>query len=225
MNQLSYYSHDMASTSVQSDGAGVPRRYRSPRRLQQAEQTRQLVIEAATRLFAERGWTATGMRDIAREAGVATETVYAHFSSKTGLFQAAMDVAVVGDSAPVAVAERPEFVALAAGSRHDRIVAAARLTTDVQRRTKAFAKVLREAAPTDEVIAQMLRATRERQRLDIAAGAAHVMGRVPSERERDGLWALLSVEVFLLLTEQSGWSTEQYQAWLTDAMASLIPDS
>lgn len=165
------------------------------------------------------------MRDIAREAGVATETVYAHFSSKTGLFQAAMDVAVVGDSAPVAVAERPEFVALATGSRHDRIVAAARLTTEIQLRTAAFAKVLREAAPTDQVIEEMLRATRERQRVDVAAGAERVMGRVPSECERDGLWALLSVEVYLLLVEQSGWSIEQYQAWLTDAMESLIPDS
>ena len=165
------------------------------------------------------------MRDIARAAGVATETVYAHFSSKTGLLQAAMDVAVVGDTAPLAVAQRPEFMALATGARHDRIVAAAQLTTEVQQRTVGFAKVLREAAPTDEVIAQMLRATRERQRQDVGAGAEHIMGRAPSERERDGLWALLSVEVYLLLVEQSGWSIEQYRDWVTDALESLIPDS
>jgi AcrR family transcriptional regulator len=203
----------------------APRRYRSPHRAQQAEQTRAAVIAAATRLFTANGWAATGMRDVAREAGVATETVYAHFSSKTGLFQRAMDVAVVGDDATVALAERPEFAALAQGCRADRIATAAMLLTEVNQRTAGFAKVLREAAPTDEVIAGMLRATRERVRLDIAAGAQAVMGRKPTRRERDGLWALLSVEVYLLLVEESGWSIKQYQAWVAEMLEREIPSS
>jgi len=201
------------------------RRYRSPRRAQQAEQTRAEIVSAATRLFTENGWAATGMRDVAREAGVATETVYAHFSSKTGLLQRAMDVAVVGDTAPVSLAERPEFAALAQGSRAERITAAAMLLTEVNQRTSGFAKVLREAAPTDAVIAEMLRAARERIRLDIAAGAAAVMGRKPTRRERDGLWALLSVEVYLLLVEHSGWSITQYRTWVAEMLEREIPKS
>jgi len=179
----------------------------------------------ATRLFTANGWAATGMRDIAREAGVATETVYAHFASKTGLFLRAMDVAVVGDDAPEALAERREFAALGRGSRADRIAAAAMLLTEVNQRTSGFAKVLREAAPTDQVIAQMLRAARERIRLDIAAGAAAVMGRKPSRLERDGLWALLSPEVYLLLVEESGWSIKQYRAWVAQMLEREIPNS
>jgi AcrR family transcriptional regulator len=215
----------MTSTNTRPGPSVTPRPYHSPRRTRQAEQTRDLVIAAATELFTANGWAATGMRDIARKAGVATETVYAHFSSKTGVFQAAMDVAVVGDANPLAMADRPEFVALAHGSRVERISAAAKLTTEVHRRTAPFAKVLREAATTDAAIAEMLRATRERQRVDIASGAKHVMGRAPSDRERDGLWALLSVEVFLLLVEQSGWSTDDYATWLTDELQHHIPDS
>lgn len=203
----------------------APRRYRSPRRELQAEQTRAEIITVATRLFTANGWAATGMRDIAREAGVATETVYAHFASKTGLFLRAMDVAVVGDDAPEALAERREFAALGRGSRADRIAAAAMLLTEVNQRTSGFAKVLREAAPTDQVIAQMLRAARERIRLDIAAGAAAVMGRKPSRLERDGLWALLSPEVYLLLVEESGWSIKQYRAWVAQMLEREIPNS
>lgn len=203
----------------------APRRYRSPRRELQAEQTRAEIITVATRLFTANGWAATGMRDIAREAGVATETVYAHFASKTGLFLRAMDVAVVGDDAPEALAERREFAALGRGSRADRIAAAAMLLTEVNQRTSGFAKVLREAAPTDQVIAQMLRAARERIRLDIAAGAAAVMGRKPSRLERDGLWALLSPEVYLLLVEESGWSIKQYRAWVAQMLEREIPSS
>ncbi len=201
------------------------RQYRSPRRAQQAEETRAEIINSATRLFTANGWSATGMRDVAREAGVATETVYAHFSSKTGLLRRAMDVAVVGDDAPVSLAERPEFAALAQGSRADRIAAAATLLTEVNQRTSGFAKVLREAAPTDAVIAEMLRAARERIRLDIAAGAAAVMGRKPTRLERDSLWALLSVEVYLLLVEVSGWSIKQYRRWVAEMLEREIPNS
>lgn len=214
----------MPSVSARSSDAG-PRRYRSPRRELQAEQTRTEIIAAATRLFTANGWAATGMRDVAREAGVATETVYAHFSSKTGLFQRAMDVAVVGDDAPVALAERAEFAALGQGSRADRIAAAALLLTEVNQRTSGFAKVLREAAPTDQVIAEMLRAARERIRLDVAAGAAAVMGRKPSRLERDGLWALLSPEVYVLLVEESGWSIRQYRTWVAQMLEREIPSS
>ena len=209
--------------AIHTDGA--PRRYRSPRRAQQAEQTQTEIITSATRLFTANVWAATGMRDIAREAGVATETVYAHFSSKTTLLRRAMDVAVVGDDAPVSLAERPEFAALAQGPRAGRIAAAAQLLAEVNQRTSGFAKVLREAAPTDAVIAEMLRAARERIRLDIAAGAAAVMGRKPTRRERDGLWALLSVEVYLLLVEQSGWSVTQYRTWLAEMLEREIPKS
>lgn len=181
------------------------------------------MVEAAARLFTANGWAGTGMRDVAREAGVATETVYAHFSSKVGLFQRAMDVAVVGDDAPLALAERPEFAALGQGSRAERIAAAAALVAEVNQRTAGFAKALREAAPTDAVIAEMLKATRERIRLDIAAGAQAVMGRKPTRRERDGLWALLSVEVYLLLVEESGWSITAYRSWLAEVLEREIP--
>ena len=80
------------------------RAYRSPRRAQQAQATRDALVDAATRLFTTRGWAATGMRDIASEAGVATETIYTHFASKAELLRAAADVAVTGDDAPVPVA-------------------------------------------------------------------------------------------------------------------------
>ena len=202
---------------------GERRTYRSPRREQQARETREALLTAATTLFTTRGWAATGMRDIAREAGVATETIYTHFASKADLLQRAIDVAVVGDDQPVAVAERPEFAALGSGDRADRIAAAVRMVVDIQVRTAAFARVLREAAPTDETIAATLHATRERQRRDVDAGAALVMGRPPDATVRDGLWALLSPEVYLLLVEESDWSVERYAAWLAALVDATIP--
>jgi hypothetical protein len=71
----------------------------------------------------------------------------------------------------------------------------------------------------------MLQAARERIRVDIAAGAAALMGRKPTRRERDGLWALLSVEVYLLLVEESGWSVKQYRTWVAEMLEREIPNS
>jgi AcrR family transcriptional regulator len=174
-------------------------------------------------LFVTKGWAATGMRDVAAEAGVATETVYAYFSSKRGLFQAVVDIAVTGDDLPVAVADRPEFAAVGIGRHANRVAAAARLLRGIYGRTAAFAKVIREAAATDEEIADVLGATRERQREDVTAAAALIMGRQPTATERDGLWALTSPELYLLLVDESGWTPEQYEAWMAETLARVVP--
>ena len=42
----------------------MSRTYRSPRRALQAQQTRVAVLGACRALFAERGWAATGVRDM-----------------------------------------------------------------------------------------------------------------------------------------------------------------
>jgi AcrR family transcriptional regulator len=165
------------------------------------------------------------MRDVAAAAGVATETVYAHFSSKRGLLMAVADVAVVGDDAAIPLAQRPEFLAMGRGSRAARVRAAARLLTAVQLRTAAVAKLLREAAPADDEIAEFLQATRERQRRDIAAAVELIIDRAPTAAERDGVWALSSPEVYLLLVEESGWTIEQYETWIASVLDRAIPRS
>ena len=53
------------------------RPYRSELRQRRAEHTRLAILDAAVALFAERGYTATTVADIASAAGVAPQTVYA----------------------------------------------------------------------------------------------------------------------------------------------------
>lgn len=54
-----------------------PRPYRSELRQQRAERTRLAMLDAGVALFAERGYKATTVADIAAAAGVAPQTVYA----------------------------------------------------------------------------------------------------------------------------------------------------
>ena len=52
-----------------------------------------------------------------------------------------------------------------------------------------------------------------------------ILGREPSSREIDGVWAVVSVEVYLLLVEVRGWSAEQYEAWLIDTLDAMVPST
>lgn len=183
------------------------------------------MVDAARELFVANGWAATGMREVATAAGVALETVYSHFSSKRGLLRAVADAAVVGDDASVPLAQRAEFLAMGEGRRPARVRAAAHLLAAVQARTAAVAKLLRQVAAADLQIAEMLQTTREGQRSDVARALELIIGRVPTRAERDGVWAIASPEVYLLLVEESGWTLDQYEAWVAETLERVIPRS
>jgi AcrR family transcriptional regulator len=68
------------------------------RRLPRA-QRREQILAAATKAFARNGFTATGLDDIAAEAGITRVILYRHFDSKTDMYEAVLDrfCAVLGD--------------------------------------------------------------------------------------------------------------------------------
>jgi AcrR family transcriptional regulator len=67
---------------MSSAGTGSDAAERRPRN---ASATRQALLEAASRQFAERGFEGTSMRDVARAAGVDQALVYRYFGSKGAL--------------------------------------------------------------------------------------------------------------------------------------------
>lgn len=201
---------------------GTRRPYRSARRREQAAQTRSLVLAAAASLFADRGWSATGVRDIAQEAGVAVETVYANFGSKTELLLTAIDVGVVGDAEPVALSQRPEFTALGVGGFADRISAAARLLTGINQRTWGLRRALNEAAGSEQQVAAKLHELERRRRVNVREGVEMVVGRPVEDDVLDGLWVVMGADAFYLLTQIGGRPVEDYERWLTVTIHRLL---
>src|SRR5688572_15422015 len=90
-----------------SRDVNAKRPYDSPRRRAQAAATRRDILEAARRLFAERGYAATTMEAVAAEAGVALKTVYVAFETKSGLLRALWNHLLRGgrDEVPIAQQE------------------------------------------------------------------------------------------------------------------------
>jgi len=65
-------------------------------RVRDAENTRNAVLTAAERLFAEGGFAATSMRDISNASGVSHPLIHHHFGSKEDLYQAVKQRLVEG---------------------------------------------------------------------------------------------------------------------------------
>src|ERR1700681_2826242 len=72
-----------------------------------AEETQQVIVQTAARLFLERGYHATSIGQIAAEAGVAVQTIYNSIGSKRDVLSRALDFAAAGERAPVPV---PQFM-------------------------------------------------------------------------------------------------------------------
>jgi AcrR family transcriptional regulator len=64
------------------------------RRRRNATETRRLLLQTARRRFARDGYAATTVRDIADDAGVNVALINRYFTSKEGLFQACLTIAV-----------------------------------------------------------------------------------------------------------------------------------
>jgi AcrR family transcriptional regulator len=213
------------------------RPYRSPRRQAQARQTRRQIVAAARQLFTEKGYSGATIEAIARQAGVAVETVYAVFGSKKNILSALVDVSVGGDDEPVALLDRPGPQAvLRERDPHRQVQMFAYDIAVIISRVAPIFEVLRSAAQTEPGIAELLdRLLRERLQgmtTFITALSANgplragldpaTSGEATAETAAVSVWAITSPEVFTLLTVRRGWSLARYQAWLADALARLL---
>lgn len=200
---------------------GEPRRYHSPRRERQAQQTRAAILAEATELFCERGWAGTTVEEVARRSETALRTVYTGFGSKVGLLTAAIDAAIVGDDLPVPLAERPAYRALSTGRRADRVTAAAVLITDSQRAAPLL-RALRQAALDNPELGEQWRGYETRRRDELRHGLGLVFDRDLTPADLDAVWALTSTEVYDKLTGERGWTQDQYRTWITHALPRIV---
>jgi AcrR family transcriptional regulator len=180
------------------------------------------VLEAATRLFSERGWSGTTIGAVAAEAGTAVETIYSSFGSKSGLLTSAIDVAIVGDDEQEPLAERPEFASLGAGARSVRLEAAARIITLAHVRGVPLLRALQEAASSDKSSRDRWDLYEADRRTMIMSGLEMILEQRPPDHLVDSVWALASPEIFVKLTYERCWSVDRYERWLVESADALF---
>src|SRR5690242_14076238 len=143
-----------------SDEGPPPRRvYRSPRRREQAADTRRRVLDAAARLLAEHGYAGTTIAAVAREAGVSAETVYAAFRNERTLVGELVRVSLRGDDHAAAAEQAGARTVAAAPDQSERLRLFA---ADVAERLERVGPVLHALAAASEPELEELRAAVDR---------------------------------------------------------------
>jgi AcrR family transcriptional regulator len=205
------------------------RRYDSPRRREQAAQTRRAILDAAEQLFAERGFAATSVPAIAAAAGVALKTVYIAFASKAGVLHALWDVRLGGDDQPIPVVERTWYRQLLLEDDPELLLlTAARQSRTVKDRAGTVMRIVRHAATTEPAIADLWDRieTEFRAVLEGFAERLHTLGAlaegVDTATATDILWTLNHPDTWYLLVHRCGWTGDRYEQWVGDTLCAQL---
>jgi AcrR family transcriptional regulator len=200
-----------------------PRRYRSPRRAAQAAETRRQIVEAAHRLFAERGLGSTSIADVARAAGVAAPTIYASFASKAGLLLAILDEL----TAAAGMAEMQDALRTHSDDPRAQLAAYVHFDRTLFETGRDIIGVGLGARSDPEIESWF--AEGERRRRAGQAPVVHAWHRagalrpgLGARRAADILWSLTGPAVYQLFVVESGWSPSAFERWLRDLLEGLL---
>ena len=201
----------------------MSRPYRSLRREEQAQETRRLIVDAARRVFAERGFTGASIAAIAEAAGVSVPTVYASVGAKSALLAAFQERIDADSAVPASIA------AIRAGADPLQVVReAVGLTRRINEQFGDIIRVFRAAATSEPeaaaAVAEGLR--RHRSGFDLVARRLDELGAL-----RPGLTVRAAAEALGVLTLWGtwdamvldyGWSWDAAAEWLVEVARATV---
>ena len=203
----------------------VKRTYASTLRAEQAKATRRAIVDAAARLFVERGYGETTIDAIAAEAGVSRKTVFTSVGGKVEALKLARDWAIVGDDEPVPMLERPAIKAAAQEKDARKVVAGyVQQYIDSARRVAPIHHVIESAKGLDADVLALSEEGWAQRRFGMGMFAAQVgnLGALPDgmtvETAGDIMWHFNDPETFYKFVIARGWPIEQFRTWLRETL-------
>jgi len=192
-------------------------------RQRQALWTRRLIVDAARKLFLERGYAATTMDAIAEEAGVAVSTVYAAFKNKRTILRAIREA--------WHEQTRAREINEEASRQPDperRLEMVANATRRQWETGGAVVAIYQGAAAADRGAAAELREALRGRRAALDRVVEGMEGSLRPGLDEDRAAAILRAvcraEVYRELVGESGWSPDEYEAWLFKTLTEqLLP--
>ncbi len=216
------------SEEVKGSTVGT-RRYRSPRRAQQAAGTRRAVLAAARDLLSEVGYPAMTVAQIARRAEVAVDTVYASVGRKPQVLRQLVETALSGTDETVPAAERDYVVRIqAASTAREKITIYAQAIALIQARMAPVFLALRDAAAADPDTTALWREISERRARNMRDFAANLRTTgelrddLSDDEVADIIWSMNAAEYWVLLVHERGWTPDRFSRWITDAWTRLL---
>ena len=202
------------------------RSYHSETRDAQAAQTKIQILEAAKKLFQSEGFDRVTISKIASVAEVSMPTIYAIFKSKRGVLQSLIDEAL----------PQEQFAELIDDSMHEhapkkRLSITAKLARHIYDAERELMDIVRGAsvvAPEFKDLEQ----EREWRRYErqgeyvkkLMKNKALAKG-LTLQKARDILWALTGRDMYRMFVIERGWSSDEYEKWLTQLLIQSLLDS
>ncbi|MFD7505626.1 TetR/AcrR family transcriptional regulator [Streptomyces sp. NPDC059850] len=181
--------------------------------------TLRTILTTARGLFAEHGYARTPIRSIAKEAGVAPQTIYAHFGSKAGVLNGLVDLMDEEAGLPELMAEAGEL------TDPDALLGLlARASRQVRERCGDIVTMLNTGAVVSPDIAttQAEGARRNRLGVETVIERVRATGCGVHPKAVDIAVALMSADVHDSLVIDADWAPEDYEAWLKDILITAV---
>lgn len=190
---------------------------------------RRRMLDAALRLFVRQGYGATTMQAIARESGMAVQTLYFTFGNKRTILQTLIDAANAGDDEPVPILERGWFRAvLHETDPSEKIHLYVHNARIIYERINPVLEVLRNAAVVDHELRAQWEENQDRFFIVLNTVAESIArGRglrddVTVREATDIMFGMLSHDLFQLFVGRRKWSSLQWERWACDTLRSQI---
>jgi AcrR family transcriptional regulator len=192
----------------------VPEAVKTYRQVQAAE-TRIRIAQAARRLFANQGYGATSIDAIAKDAGVATRTVYSAFGTKREILSLICDLWL----SEAGAVERAQQV-FAIEDPVERLRGAAAWLTNLY--SAGFDVVLIFEAATDESAETkaLLRAKLQGRNevMDAIIASLETDLRIPLKQAQAVYRALAAPGVYQELVDESVWTPSEFEQFVADSL-------
>jgi AcrR family transcriptional regulator len=191
-----------------------------PTRRERARATRRRIAQAALAAFSASGYAATTMDAVARDAGVAVQTVYFIFHTKAELLVAAIELAGGAPDDPAVVMERAWIGQVTAATDGPK-----RLSLIVEHGNQIYARVgpllpaVGAAASIDPDVDRAWKGLEARRRdgmariVDIFASRGELRSGLDRTVALDILFGIHRAETYLAFIDGCGWSVDRYKAW------------
>ena len=192
-------------------------------RERQAQLTRDEILAAARRLFADRGYTRTSVRDIAEAAGVSAQTVYDSIGSKQALVLRLNDLidSEAGVMALAGVAAQSDDPAEVASM-------SARITRSILEHCGDILRALVTGASAESDLQVVVDEGRKRH----IGGARMAVERLRAMNALDesvgvddaaeALAAITDFQFALMVRDNYGWSLDRIESMLSDTSRAIL---
>jgi len=200
----------------------VKRSYNTGLRKAQAQLTKDRILDAAAKLFVDKGYSSVTVEDIARVAGVAHQTIYASFGTKLAIAQGIIWSSFRTEGIDQLMAQARE-----SGDVEVHVRIGVRMARLLNERFAQIVRFMRESGDPallaeyhkieglrfEQIQAQLTPVLKSTDRLRPNVSRKQVLG---------SAWAMTGTDLYNQLVSGRGWTPSRYEQWLSDALVTML---